>query len=68
MLGSFFDREEEPFLVVGGLAMLSYGAARNTYDCDLLVRRAVRERLRPLVLPAGGWRSRLSVSCRGRCE
>jgi hypothetical protein len=53
LLGEFFDREEELFVVVGGLAMLSYGATRNTYDCDLLVRQAVRERLRSFLERAG---------------
>lgn len=53
VLGGFFDGEEEQFLVVGGLAMLSYGATRNTYDCDLLVRRAVRDRLRAYLVHAG---------------
>lgn len=53
LLAEFFDREGEAFVVVGGLAMLSYGSSRNTYDCDLLVRRAVRDRLRAFLEGAG---------------
>lgn len=53
LLGEFFDREAEPFVVVGGLAMLNYGATRNTYDCDLLARRAVRARLRAFLERSG---------------
>lgn len=53
LLAGFFDREGELFVVVGGLAMLGYGATRNTYDCDLLVRGAVRDRLREFLVHAG---------------
>lgn len=53
LLGKFFDQEHEPLVVVGGLAMLTYGATRNTYDCDLLVRSAVRPKLRAFLESVG---------------
>jgi len=53
LLRKFFDQEGEPLVVVGGLAMLTYGATRNTYDCDLLVRSAVRPRLRAFLESVG---------------
>ena len=33
--------------------MLTYGASRNTYDCDLLVKSAVRPKLRAFLESAG---------------
>ena len=53
LLREFFDRENEPFVVVGGLAMLTYGATRNTFDCDLLVRSEVRPKLSAFLESAG---------------
>lgn len=53
LLRKFFDQEGEPLVVVGGLAMLTYGATRNTYDCDLLVRSAIRPKLRTFLESAG---------------
>ncbi len=53
LLRGFFDPAGEPFVVVGGLAMLTYGATRNTYDCDLLVRSAVRPGLLAFLEAAG---------------
>jgi len=34
----FFEQRGEPFAVVGGLALLAYGAPRATFDVDLLAR------------------------------
>ena len=41
----FFDSRGEPYAVVGGLALLAYGAPRATFDVDLLARREIREDL-----------------------
>ncbi len=41
----FFEQQGEPFAVVGGLALLAYGAPRATFDVDILVRRGVRDDL-----------------------
>jgi hypothetical protein len=41
----FFERREEPFAVVGGLALLAYGAPRATFDVDLLAPRGTRDDL-----------------------
>jgi hypothetical protein len=53
LLRRFFDPAGEPFVVVGGLAMLTYGATRNTCDCDLLVRSGVRPGLLAFLEAAG---------------
>jgi hypothetical protein len=39
----FFDSRGEPYALVGGLAMLAYGAPRATFDVDLLAPRRTRE-------------------------
>ncbi|HSD65153.1 MAG TPA: nucleotidyl transferase AbiEii/AbiGii toxin family protein [Vicinamibacteria bacterium] len=41
----FFEQRGEPFAVVGGLALLAYGAPRATFDVDLLAPRDVRDDL-----------------------
>jgi hypothetical protein len=41
----FFEERGEPYAVVGGLALLSYGAARATFDVDLLAGKAVQGEL-----------------------
>jgi hypothetical protein len=41
----FFEERGEPFAVVGGLALLAYGAPRATFDVDLLAPRRVRDDL-----------------------
>ena len=41
----FFDARNEPFAVVGGLALLAYGAPRATFDVDLLAPRKTRDDL-----------------------
>jgi hypothetical protein len=41
----FFEERGEPFAVVGGLALLAYGAARATFDVDLLAPRDARDGL-----------------------
>jgi hypothetical protein len=46
MLRPFFESRKEPYALVGGLALLSYGAARATFDVDIL---ALRESQRDLV-------------------
>jgi hypothetical protein len=38
----FFESRSEPYALVGGLALLAYGAPRATFDVDLLARRSVR--------------------------
>jgi hypothetical protein len=45
LLRPFFEQEGEPFAVVGGLALLAYGAPRATFDVDLLAPRGVRDDL-----------------------
>jgi hypothetical protein len=39
----FFDERGEPYAIVGGLALLAYGAARATFDVDLLAPRGTRD-------------------------
>jgi hypothetical protein len=41
----FFDERREHFAVVGGLALLAYGAPRATFDVDLLAPRTARDDL-----------------------
>jgi hypothetical protein len=41
----FFEQRREPFAVVGGLALLAYGAPRATFDVDLLAPRRVQDDL-----------------------
>jgi hypothetical protein len=41
----FFEQRGEPFAVVGGLALLAYGAPRATFDVDLLAPRGARDDL-----------------------
>src|SRR5512147_898162 len=41
----FFEQRGQPFAVVGGLALLGYGAPRATFDVDLLAPRKVRDEL-----------------------
>ena len=43
LIRPFFEQRQEPFAVVGGLALLAYGAPRATFDVDLLVPRSVRD-------------------------
>jgi hypothetical protein len=39
----FFEERGEPYAVVGGLALLAYGAPRATFDVDLLAPRGTRD-------------------------
>jgi hypothetical protein len=39
----FFESRDEPYALVGGLALLLYGAPRATFDVDLLARRRIRD-------------------------
>jgi hypothetical protein len=39
MLRPFFESRREPHALVGGLALLCYGAARATFDVDILALR-----------------------------
>lgn len=39
LVRAFFERRGEPYAVVGGLALLAYGAPRATFDVDLLAPR-----------------------------
>jgi hypothetical protein len=41
----FFESRKEPYALVGGLALLAYGAPRATFDVDLLAPRRTREDL-----------------------
>ena len=41
----FFESRAEPYALVGGLALLAYGAPRATFDVDLLAPRRTREDL-----------------------
>jgi hypothetical protein len=41
----FFQSRNEPYALVGGLALLAYGAPRATFDVDLLAPRASRDDL-----------------------
>jgi Nucleotidyl transferase AbiEii toxin, Type IV TA system len=45
MVRPFFDSRHEPYALVGGLALLAYGAPRATFDVDLLARRDTRDDL-----------------------
>lgn len=54
LVAPFFESRREPYAVVGGLALLAYGAPRATFDVDLLAPRSARD---PLVhfLEASGF-------------
>ena len=39
----FFEERAEPYAIVGGLALLAYGAPRATFDVDLLAPRGTRD-------------------------
>jgi len=41
----FFESRREPYALVGGLALLAYGAPRATFDVDLLAPRPARDAL-----------------------
>ena len=41
----FFESRGEPYALVGGLALLAYGAPRATFDVDLLAPRRTRDDL-----------------------
>jgi len=41
----FFESQAEPYALVGGLALLAYGAPRATFDVDLLARRGTQDDL-----------------------
>ncbi len=41
----FFESRGEPYALVGGLALLAYGAPRASFDVDLLAPRRTREDL-----------------------
>jgi hypothetical protein len=41
----FFEQRGEPFAVVGGVALLAYGAPRATFDLDLLAARGTQNDL-----------------------
>lgn len=56
----FFEERGEPYAVVGGLALLAWGAPRATFDVDILVPRGCQDELVPL-LEAKGFRT-LSVT------
>jgi hypothetical protein len=45
MVRPFFDSRHEPYALVGGLALLAYGAPRATFDVDLLAPRGTRDDL-----------------------
>lgn len=41
----FFEERQEPYALVGGMALLAYGAPRATFDLDLLAHRRTRDEL-----------------------
>ena len=41
----FFEGRNEPYALVGGLALLAHGAPRATFDLDLLAHRRTQEDL-----------------------
>jgi hypothetical protein len=41
----FFESLSEPYALVGGLALLAYGAPRATFDVDLLAHRRTQDDL-----------------------
>lgn len=41
----YFDREEIPFAVIGGLAIQAWGHSRFTRDLDIVVPRSAQERI-----------------------
>jgi hypothetical protein len=41
----FFENRAEPYALVGGLALLAYGAPRATFDVDLLAPRRTQKDL-----------------------
>jgi hypothetical protein len=43
LIRPFFESRGEPYALVGGLALLAYGAPRATFDLDLLAPRATRD-------------------------
>jgi len=45
LVGPFFESRGEPYAIVGGLALLAYGAPRATFDVDLLAHRRTQEDL-----------------------
>lgn len=53
---AFFDREDTPVALIGGLALHAYGIGRTTYDLDLLTILDVQPRLIAF-LESNGWRT-----------
>jgi len=49
----FFEERGEPYALVGGLALLAYGAPRATFDVDLLARRVIRDDLVAFMVDKG---------------
>jgi hypothetical protein len=45
LVGPFFEGRRQPWALVGGVALLAYGAARATFDVDLMSPRALRDDL-----------------------
>lgn len=45
MVRPFFEGRGEPYALAGGLALLAYGAARATFDVDLLAQARTRDAL-----------------------
>jgi len=43
LIRPFFEGRNEPYALVGGLALLAYGAPRATFDVDLLAQRSSRD-------------------------
>ena len=49
----FFERRNEPWALVGGLALLAYGAPRATFDVDLLAHKRTQGDLAGFLEGAG---------------
>lgn len=45
LVSPFFEERGEPYALVGGLALLAWGAPRATFDVDLLAPRRIRDDL-----------------------
>ena len=60
----FFESRKEPYALVGGLALLAYGAPRATFDVDLLAPRRTRDDLVAFLEAKGSRRSASSPASR----
>lgn len=52
-LKAFFEREKAPFAVVGGMAVVALGFARNTFDLDIVTSQRMRSQVAELLRTRG---------------